>query len=74
MLQPMADDPSIWEILCKNARIGDLYKYVVTSDRGEAVYKADPYAFESEKGTIDDGHLMASRISGLADDFQWDYQ
>ncbi len=71
-MRRMEEDPSIWELFCERAKVGDLYKYVVTSDTGEAVYKDDPYAFESEKGTIEDGHLMASRISDLAENFRWE--
>ena len=74
VLKQMEDDSSIWELLCSEARAGDLYKYVVTSDSGNEVYKADPYAFESEKGTVDEGHLMASRISDCAENFSWDDQ
>lgn len=67
----MADDPTIWELTAKEMRVGDLYKYAVTADDGRVMFKADPYAFESEKGTVDEGHQMASRVSDLAYFYQW---
>ncbi|MCI8551229.1 MAG: 1,4-alpha-glucan branching protein GlgB [Lachnospiraceae bacterium] len=55
----------IWELFTKDASPGCLYKYVITTSTGKALYKADPYASWAElrPGT-------ASRISPLSS-FQW---
>lgn len=39
----------VYEIFIPEAREGDLYKYCIRSQQGELLYKADPYAFSSEK-------------------------
>ncbi len=67
-----ADDPSLWELVTKDIQVGSLYKLAVEDDQGLIVFKADPYAFESEKGTVDEGHMMASRVTDLAYGFQWE--
>lgn len=63
-LSPVADS-GIWTGIISSASAGDLYKFVITSDEGEILYKADPYAFSAEQrpGT-------ASRISDI-DGFDW---
>lgn len=38
----------IYEVFIKNARPGQLYKYVIETKSGEKLYKADPYAFHAE--------------------------
>jgi 1,4-alpha-glucan branching enzyme len=58
-MTPLADS-GIFETFLPEASIGQLYKYVITTQEGQQLYKADPYAFEAEMrpGT-------ASRISNL---------
>ncbi len=55
----------IYELFTASAKPGDLYKYVITTQTGELLYKADPYAFQAElrPGT-------ASRICGCTD-YKW---
>ncbi|QNM04553.1 1,4-alpha-glucan branching protein GlgB [Qiania dongpingensis] len=55
----------IYELFTVSAKPGDLYKYVITTQTGELLYKADPYAFQAElrPGT-------ASRICGCTD-YKW---
>lgn len=43
------NDEGIWELYVENANKNDLYKYRVIQENGAEVYKADPYAFYSEK-------------------------
>ncbi|OEF96296.1 1,4-alpha-glucan branching protein GlgB [Desulfuribacillus alkaliarsenatis] len=42
------DNSGIWYIYTENAKVGDIYKYAITSNTGEVVLKADPYAFAAE--------------------------
>ena len=53
-----------WEVFVEGAAVGQLYKYLIISRRGEKLYKADPYANWAEKrpGT-------ASRIADLS--YRW---
>lgn len=55
----------IWYLFISGAKSGDYYKYVIETDEGELLYKADPYAFFSEvpPGT-------ASRLAPHAD-YPW---
>ena len=55
----------LWEGFEEGAERGQLYKYLIETDNGERLYKADPYAFYSEKapGT-------ASRLWTL-DGYEW---
>ena len=39
----------LWEGFIPNLNQGDLYKYVVETEDGDLLYKADPYAFYSEQ-------------------------
>ena len=39
----------LWEGFIPNLNQGDLYKYVIETEEGDLLYKADPYAFYSEK-------------------------
>ncbi len=50
----------IWETFLPNAKLGDLYKFQITTKTGEVLYKADPFANYAEKrpGT-------ASRITDI---------
>lgn len=38
----------IWETFIPGARVGDLYKYLIETESGELIYKADPFAFATE--------------------------
>ena len=67
----LEDDDTIWEVICPNAKEGDLYKFAITTDKGEVLYKADPYAFESESARIETGSMRASRIWDISKPFNW---
>ncbi|MBQ6582745.1 MAG: 1,4-alpha-glucan branching protein GlgB, partial [Mogibacterium sp.] len=69
-MKQFEDDESIWEVLCPEAAEGDLYKYVVETDSGDLLYKADPYAFASES-VWDEGSQRASRIVDLEERYVW---
>lgn len=63
---PMVEfSKGIWEVVVPEAAKGDLYKYAIHTNRGELLYKADPYAYYAEMrpGT-------ASRVWTL-DGFTW---
>ena len=55
----------IYELFVPGAIKGDLYKYCIHTRTGEVLYKADPYAFESE---VRPGN--ASRVAGI-EDYRW---
>lgn len=55
----------IYELFVPGAIEGDLYKYCIHTRTGEVLYKADPYAFESE---VRPGN--ASRVAGI-EDYCW---
>ena len=55
----------IYELFVPGAIEGDLYKYCIHTRTGEVLYKADPYAFESE---VRPGN--ASRVAGI-EDYRW---
>ena len=55
----------IYELFVPEAIEGDLYKYCIHTRTGEVLYKADPYAFESE---VRPGN--ASRVAGI-EDYRW---
>jgi 1,4-alpha-glucan branching enzyme len=42
------DSSGIWEAVVAEAKLGDVYKYVVTADNGTPLEKADPFAVCSE--------------------------
>ncbi len=43
-------EPSgIWECFCESAQIGQMYKYLIFTQDGRKLYKADPYANQAEK-------------------------
>ena len=59
----------VFEVFVPGAKVGDLYKYYIVGMHGEQLYKADPYAFQSEMrpGT-------ASRVADISykwNDDQW---
>ncbi len=58
-------DSGIYEIFVPGAIEGDLYKYCIHTRDGETLYKADPYAFESE---VRPGN--ASRVTEI-EDYCW---
>lgn len=70
-MERMDDDKTIWEIFCRDIPDGGFYKYAVTTDAGETLYKADPYAFCSEKGTTDEGAMMASQVYNIDKTYRW---
>ncbi len=41
-------DDGVYELFISKAKSGQLYKYCITSQKGELLYKADPYAFSAE--------------------------
>ena len=55
----------IYELFVPGAIEGDLYKYCIHTRTGEVLYKADPYAFESE---VRPGN--ASRVADI-EDYRW---
>ncbi|MCR5388079.1 MAG: 1,4-alpha-glucan branching protein GlgB [Lachnospiraceae bacterium] len=63
LLKPAAQ--GIYSGFVKNAKKGDLYKYLIVTPDGRRLYKADPYANEAElrPGT-------ASRITDISN-FKW---
>lgn len=43
-------EPSgIWECFCTDAKVGQMYKYLIYTPEGGKLYKADPYANMAEK-------------------------
>jgi len=48
-IMPPADESGVWRLFVAGAKEGDAYKYVIETERGEFIYKADPYAFWAEK-------------------------
>ena len=61
-------DSGIYEIFVPGAIEGDLYKYCIHTRDGATLYKADPYAFESE---VRPGN--ASRVAEI-EDYCWQDQ
>jgi 1,4-alpha-glucan branching enzyme len=41
-------DSGIWEAFVPDLNLGELYKYAITAQSGKILFKADPYAFQSE--------------------------
>ncbi|MGI6211716.1 MAG: 1,4-alpha-glucan branching protein GlgB [Anaerovoracaceae bacterium] len=70
-LERMKDDSSIWQTRCIQLQKGDLYKFAIRTDKGKVLFKADPYAFESEAGSVTEGYQNASRVSDLAANYRW---
>ncbi|NLY19934.1 MAG: 1,4-alpha-glucan branching protein GlgB [Tissierellia bacterium] len=42
-------ETGLWNVVVEGVKVFDSYKYKVISDKGEARYKADPYAFHAEE-------------------------
>ncbi len=61
----MLGTSGIWEAFVPEAKMWDMYKYAITTRKGEVLYKSDPYGFHSElrPGT-------ASKIVDI-DKFKW---
>ena len=61
LLEPLG----IYEIFLPEMKIGDIYKYCVTTKAGYTILKADPYGFQAE--------LRPNNASVIADisDFKW---
>ena len=66
----LSDDDSIFEIEVPEAREGQLYKFLIRTDDGRSLYKADPYAFYSENPLATWGQ-RASRIWNIDRPFAW---
>ena len=58
-------DSGIWELFIPGVKSGDMYKYVIVTESGQTLFKADPYAFYSEKRPGN-----ASRVYDL-EGFKW---
>ena len=41
----------VWELFVDNITIGELYKYLITTEGFKDIYKSDPYAFSSQTMT-----------------------
>ncbi len=41
-------DGGIYALFVEGAKVGDLYKYVITTKSGEKIYKADPFANQAQ--------------------------
>lgn len=41
-------DTGIWEYFNGGMKLGELYKFAITTETGKILYKADPFAFSSE--------------------------
>lgn len=65
------EDDSIWEIFSAEIEAGGLYKFAVRTDDGRLLYKADPFAFESEGGSPEQGSMRASRLFDIDAVYRW---
>ena len=45
---PMERISGIWEIFNPGMKLGELYKFAITTQSGKILYKADPFAFSAE--------------------------
>ena len=41
-------ESGIWEIFNPGMKLGELYKFAITTQSGKILYKADPFAFSAE--------------------------
>ena len=55
----------IWEAWSPHAKVGQAYKYLVTTAHGEVVHKADPYAFRTQLVP------QTSSVIWLQDQYHW---
>ncbi|MGI6203730.1 MAG: 1,4-alpha-glucan branching protein GlgB [Anaerovoracaceae bacterium] len=71
-MERIEDDDSIWELIIPEAREGDMYKFAVTSQDGTVKFKADPYAFYSERsGEGAENNQKASILYDISKKFEW---
>ncbi|MBE5957422.1 MAG: 1,4-alpha-glucan branching protein GlgB [Lachnospiraceae bacterium] len=61
----MNNPSGIWELFIPEVTEGSLYKYVIVTQNGDALYKADPYGFWAEKRPGN-----ASRIADISG-YKW---
>lgn len=47
-MEPSSADSSIWLLYVEELAVGSIYKYAITTSRGEVILKADPYGFQAE--------------------------
>ncbi|KYG63800.1 glycogen-branching enzyme [Bdellovibrio bacteriovorus] len=59
------DNSGVWSGFVRDAKIGQQYKFIVTTAQGQTLEKADPYAFYTEEPP-----RTASRICSLQYDWQ----
>jgi 1,4-alpha-glucan branching enzyme len=55
----------VWHFFVPNVKQGDMYKYVIETQSGDFIYKADPYAFYAQQPPE-----TASRVYDI-DDYKW---
>ena len=46
-MKPVSDG-GIYELFIPGAKVGQMYKFLIVTPKGEAIYKADPYANEAQ--------------------------
>lgn len=46
-MKPVSDG-GIYELFIPGAKVGQMYKFLIVTPQGEAIYKADPYANEAQ--------------------------
>lgn len=63
-MKPVGDG-GVYELFVPNAKEGQLYKYLIITQKGEALYKADPYANEAQLRPD-----TASKITNLSG-YEW---
>lgn len=61
----MENDSGIWELFIPEVGEGDMYKYVISTQSGDTLYKSDPYGFWAE---MRPGN--ASRVADI-DTYKW---
>jgi 1,4-alpha-glucan branching enzyme len=61
----MKNDSGIWELFIPEVEEGAMYKYVISTQSGDTLYKADPYGFWAEKRPGN-----ASRVANI-DNYKW---
>ena len=61
----MEIDSGIWELFIPEVEEGAMYKYVISTQSGDTLYKADPYGFWAEKRPGN-----ASRVANI-DNYKW---
>lgn len=60
----------IFALFVEGAKVGDMYKYVITTSSGEKLYKADPYANQSQLRP-DNASIVADLTGFKWTDAQW---